>query len=357
MPQLYKKEGVEIFSVGNWNGDDYTLDDLNAMVNAFDETKAGSQPYLKLGHDPKQELLQKDGLPAAGWIDKLYVVGDKLKADFTDIPKKIYDLIQNKAYKKVSAEIFWNLKSNGKVYKRMLAAVALLGADTPGVSNLSDILAMYSLEGKCDKLTVYESNALELSDSETKQKGGNMPTENEIKLQYELTKTESDLKLATEKLSGAEKAQKEKDDELAKLRQFRTEAEVKEAKHLAREAELKAEAEAQKIKNFVTELKADKLCSPAMEPLVVELLGESKKEYSIKIQDKEQKLSKEELLKETLKLFKAAASVNFAENSQAGKNDAQGDAETDQKAKDYMEKNKVSYGQALKTVLKDQKQK
>lgn len=92
MPESFKIQGVEIFSVGNWNGDDYTHDDLYEMVRAFDDNKVGARPHLKLGHDDKQELIQRDGMPAAGWIEKLYVVGDKLVADFSDIPKKIFEL-------------------------------------------------------------------------------------------------------------------------------------------------------------------------------------------------------------------------------------------------------------------------
>ncbi len=345
MPQLFKKEGVEIFSVGNWNGDDYTLEDLNHMVTAFDENKNGSPPHLKLGHDPKQALLQKDGLPAAGWIDKLYVTGEKLRADFIYIPKKVYELIENKAYRKVSSEIMWNAKVNGKVYKRMLAAVALLGANTPGVSNLSDILAMYQQGDDCD-LKVY--NALELSDSEPTQKGGFMPkTENEIKLEYDLQKSESDLKLATEKADAAIAAQAKADKEIADLKQFKADAE-------AREIVLQKDAEALKVKNFVTELKADMLCTPAMEPMITELLGETKKEYTVKVGDKEEKLSKEQLLKEALKLFKAAAVVNFVESSTTGDKSSKEDA-MDAKAKKFMADNKCSYSTALKSVMKDAK--
>jgi hypothetical protein len=46
----YNLKGVEIFSAGTWNGDKYTVDDLHGIVEAFNETKGGVQPYLKLGH-------------------------------------------------------------------------------------------------------------------------------------------------------------------------------------------------------------------------------------------------------------------------------------------------------------------
>lgn len=341
--QLFSKKGVEIFSVGKWNGDEYTLDDLNCIVTAFEETKNGSPPFLKLGHDPKQKLIQADGLPAAGWIDKLYVVGDKLKADFIDIPKKIYELIENRAYKKVSSEIFWNIKFGEKVYKRMLAAVALVGANTPGVSNLNDILAMYKIQdSECDELKVY--NALEFTDSEQNTKGGFMPkTENELKLESELKETE-------DRLTAAEKLQAEKDAEIVTLKQFKIEAEAKEAK-------LVADANAAKIKAFVSELKAEQLCTPSMENMITELLGESKKEYTIKIQDKDEVMTKEQVLKEALKLFKEAAKVNFVESSAAGKKGGKesDDKELDDAAKKYMQEKNCTYGQALKEVMKQTK--
>lgn len=351
MSQTYKQTGVEIFSVGNWNGDDYTIEDLNTMVAAFEETKQGAQPFLKLGHDPKQKLIQADGLPAAGWIERIYVRGNKLFADFTDIPKKVYDLIQAKAYKKVSSEIFWNIKVGEKTYKRMLAAVALLGADTPGVMNLNDILAMYSNEGKIgENLKIYD-NAFEVLTSKPNNNEGkdNMEkTEKEIKLEYDLQKSETDLKAATDKLTEAERLQAEKDAEIAQLKKFKADAEAK-------EQQLLADAKAAQLKTFIGELKAEKLCTPAMEGLVAELLGPEKKEYSVKIADKDEKLSRENLLKETLKLFKAASEVNFEESSshdyskdQANKSDIM-----DKKAKEYMAKNGCTYGQAMKAVMKE----
>lgn len=345
MPELYKKEGVEIFSVGNWNGDDYTHDDMLAMVEAFEDTKHGAQPHLKLGHDKDQKLLQKDGYPAAGWIDKVYIKGDKLVADFVDIPKKIFELIQSKAYKKVSCEIFWNIKIGQKTYKRMLAAVALLGADTPGVMNLSDILATYKKhEGNYEKLSV--DNKLEFKSDSAINKGGNMPekTESELKLEFSLGQKETELKAANEKFEAEAKAKADLEAENTKLKEFKAQAD-------AREQKLLKDAEVARTEKFVTSLQTEKLCTPAMAPLVTELLGESKKEYSVKIKDEEKKLSKEDLLKETLKLFKAASDVNFDESSAAGKTEAKGDEETDKLAKEYAEKHKVSYSKALKAVL------
>lgn len=336
---------VEIFSAGKWNGDEYTQADLQEMVNAFNENK-GVRPYLKLGHDSKQKLLQADGLPAAGWVDRIYIVGNKLCADFVDIPTKIYDLIKNKAYKKVSSEIFWNISIGDKTYKRMLAAVALLGADTPGVMNLNDILAMYkNLENTYEKIGSGET--LELKEFNL-EKGDTMSkTENEIKLELELQAIKEKAELLEAEKKDFALKQDADQKELEALKQFKADAEKK-------EQELKLENEKIKTEKFVSDLIANKLCTPAMKDLITELCGPDKKEYS------KDKLSKEDAIKEMLKLFRSSLDVNFDESSLdevPEKKNFNMDEEMTKKAKEYMEKNKCSYAQAAKAVLKESKKK
>ena len=142
---LKELKGVEIFQTGKWNGDSYSLDDLKEIVSSFQPLKAQLQPFVKLGHNESQPLLAKDGLPAAGWIENVYIQGNKLLADIIDMPASIYELVKNKAYKRISSEIYWNLSdSTGKVFKRALKAIALLGGDTPAVGSLADVQALYS---------------------------------------------------------------------------------------------------------------------------------------------------------------------------------------------------------------------
>jgi hypothetical protein len=284
--------GVEIFSTGEWNGDKYSEDDLKSIVQAFGELSPGIKPYIKLGHDPKQTLLQNDGLPSAGWIERVYIDGNKLLADFIDIPQKVYDLIQKKAYRKVSSEIYWNLKRADKTYSRVLAGVALLGSDMPGVMNLNDILAMYKDSGM--DIHIYEFDELNFV-KENQGKGTKMSkTEQEIKLELDLEMKE---KLYSQEQEKAKKLTEEKEaqeKELQELKQFKLEAEKK-------QKEQADELEKVRIEKFVTELVTEKLCTPAMKPLIAELVGPEKKEYT-SLKDK--KLNKEELLKEALKLFK-----------------------------------------------------
>jgi hypothetical protein len=144
--ELFEIKQVPIFESGKWNGDRYTENDLDDMVKSFEEIGGKIKPFVKLGHNAEQPLLQKDGLPAAGWIDRVYRIGKVLYADIKDIPQKIYELIQKKAYKRISSEIYWGLKDEGKTYRRVLKAVALLGADTPAVTSLDDVISLYTEE-------------------------------------------------------------------------------------------------------------------------------------------------------------------------------------------------------------------
>jgi hypothetical protein len=132
--------GVEIFATGEWNGDKYDTTDLDEMVSNFD--KVGYRVPIKIGHD------EKSGDRAFGWVSAIRRVGNKLVADFTDLPAELYKLIKQKAYDSVSSEVFWNLDRNKQLFRRALKAVALLGCETPGVSDLKPVSAsMMSVSG------------------------------------------------------------------------------------------------------------------------------------------------------------------------------------------------------------------
>jgi len=129
--QSYSLFNREIFSVGEHNGDKYTDADLVEMANAFNSLDF--LPAIKLGH-------QRDiGAPAYGYVSNVRKVGTKLLADFIHLPKEIYDAIKQRRYARVSAEVFWNLKRAGKLYKRAIGAVALLGQEIPGVAGLKPL--------------------------------------------------------------------------------------------------------------------------------------------------------------------------------------------------------------------------
>jgi hypothetical protein len=147
--ETVSKDGVEVFRVGTWNGDIYTKVDLQSMVDAFD--KVGFEPFIKAGHEPGQEddkiKMRLFGEPALGYVKKLYLKGDTLLADLKDIPKRFANLINTGAFKRISAEIYWNWldEASGKTYPRVLKAIAFLGAKIPALTNLKEIESLYQM--------------------------------------------------------------------------------------------------------------------------------------------------------------------------------------------------------------------
>lgn len=350
---LKTKRGVEVFSAGVWNGDEYSIKDLDEMVRAFNDHPR-QRPPLKLGHDDKQVLLQRDGMPAAGWIGNLYRKGTKLIADFIDIPEKIYKLLERGAYKKVSAEVFWNAKIGENTYRRALAAVALLGADMPGVTNLDDIFEMYTFEG--GELHHYDLDRKSFTIEIDKQDLGKQ--ENEMTEAEKIAKLEAQLAEATKNYSALEK------DSKSKVEKMETDlAEIKKNYASVQEREKAAADEAAKAKldATVTELVSEKLVTPAMKPYVRALLGEEKKEYTLtpKGSDEAKKFSKAELLKEVLKLHSIKSKVSGEERSEDGV-DAEGEEQQDdqqvleEKITKYISEHpKASYKDAYKVVCRD----
>jgi len=134
----HELKGKEIFSVGTWNGIEFSEKDLDELISNFNTLKDSFKVPLKFGHDEDH----KDGQPAIGWISRVFKEGGKLLADFTDIPKTVFDAINAKLYRTISVEILLNAKINGDRFFNVLDAVALLGADRPAVSNLNSLDAL-----------------------------------------------------------------------------------------------------------------------------------------------------------------------------------------------------------------------
>ena len=312
----FNLEGVEIFSTGTWNGDKYETKDLNAMVNNFDET--GFQPPLKLGHNEEQpEML--DGAPALGYVDKIYVEGSKLLANFVSLPKKVYEAIKRGNYKRVSSEIYWNYKSNGLTLDRVLKAVALLGSEIPAVTNLESISGLYNKDAEFKYYLEKEQEIMETIIT------------NEVSV----------------------KEFKALQEEIAKLKEEKA---ITEEELNARKSQQRAE----KISTFVSHQKEVGRILPSFETQLRALLETTNdnKVYSYTLDEKTIELSQFELVESIIESLPKL--VEFAEISESGEFIVDrlpytnaGD-EVDRRAKLYMKHGKASqYSEALRLVLTD----
>lgn len=168
------------------------------------------------------------------------------------------------------------------------------------------------------------------------------------KLQADLlAEREKNAKLDAEKKSYSQ-VQADKDAEIAQLK-----ADKAVSDKAAADAVLKAEETRREA--YVNQMVAEKVITPAMKPFVAALLGDEKKEYSVKSEaDKEAKaFSKEDLFKQILKLH-SATGVNRTEGSEDGKETEtkNSDDAINDKIEQYMTENKCSYKQAYSAVTK-----
>lgn len=336
----------EIFSIADDpNGHHYTEKELEEMVQGFHETKEILKPYLKLGHDEKQKLAQKSGMPALGWIENLRKEGKKLIADFIKVPKKLVELIKAGAYRRVSAEIFWNMDVGEKKYKKLLKAVSLLGADTPACGDLEDIISLYSAD-----FQTYTSNAecheyqFETGkDGILKEVGKNLKEEKKKMDELETLKKENEtLKSQIEDFKG----------QVAKLTQEK-EATVKQVEMVQNELKTKKEEEIKtQVNSIADKLIEEKHLLPAQKEGFCSLLFEMKnapetKKYKIGEEEK----TSEEIL--TGLLSNSQVVLNTGDKTEIGDVGQGEDNEATRKqAEAYQKEHNVSYPEALKAISK-----
>jgi hypothetical protein len=338
-PETFDIPGVEIFAAGKWNGDDYSVKDLDDIVESFQELKGKVKPYLKIGHGDDQKLLRDDELPSAGWISNLKRVGKKLVADFVRIPKRIYEVLQRGAYSRISSELWWDIPIDGKTYRRVLKAVSILGGETPAVTNLNDILDLYSFEGAearafttSNELRKYEVAKSALGEKETD------PMEIE-KLQASLSEANAKLAEATQVQEVMTKTLAEKDAELKRLSD-----ENDGLKKLA--ADAKAEKRVIAIDATLDKLITDKKIVPAQKDALRTLMQElpESKDKKYKLGDKEH----DSLESVVMAFIEANAEVpNTTTGTERGMNQDLTD-----KAKKYAEDHKVSFKEALVAITR-----
>jgi hypothetical protein len=360
--QSYELKDVEVFATGTWNGDKYTEKDLDEMVEAF--KNQNFIPPLKAGHD------ETPGRPALGWVANLRRVGEKLVADFSHLPKDVYDLIKRRGYDRVSSEIYWNLKSGSKTFRRALKAVALLGADVPAVTTLAPLHTLFT--GHTGQVKFYDTGGSDMAASDKEMLAALTETVANLQKQIGTGNGEGDGAKVDPTVLKALTAVTE---QVRVLHRRITETEVAETKSLqlteelekahSRIAALEDDSRNTRIKTWVEEVKI-----PAFRPYVRALLDVATRENRVvkfekrdgKVEDKTiesvVKAFIAELNDSVVKgLFKETMMSHGAHRTKAGDDvnleDKQAVANyVDRKTREYMAQYKVKdYALALDQVL------
>lgn len=244
-------EGVEIFSTGVWNGENYSETDLDELATYDPE----------FFEAPVTTDHKKEG-PAWGWIKRAYRKGSKLLSDVIYHPK-FFDAYQQGLYAKPSIEFQPNFKGLGKKY---LKAVTYLGAKAPELTGLA---------GMPDPLTfsdpTFDQNVIVGSQTIDDPKIQNK----EKKKMAEVTFTEDQVNRLVE--SAGIKAKSEVSQEFsAKLAAKETEIRTVTSERDALKTEnvnLKASAEKIEIATFCEGLIKDQKLTPAEKDKTVDHLS------------------------------------------------------------------------------------
>lgn len=237
---------VEILHTGKFKGKEYTEKDLDMFIDNF-KSKV-SEPVLTIDHDESltKKVANEFKVVALGYVSDLRRMGNKLIADFKQVPKLIAELIEAGPLKQRSIEFFKTFRdAQGKLYNNVLTGVTFFGNGIPAVAGMSDLMNFFKTKIPNGEQS---DNVGEYSDEKEsinfKSMEDDMDNVTMTKAEYETL-----LKFKTD----AEKIQLKADDLEAQLETFK-----------ASEADLKAKLEvANKVVDEFSKFKADTLKSEA----------------------------------------------------------------------------------------------
>lgn len=221
----------EVFRPGFWNGKHLGPELVDQIIEAFGANKDQLKVPLRVGSH--NELA-----PAGGWVTALKKVGDRLMAEFSDVPRVVGEAINRRLFKQVSIGIVHGHKDEkGKVWPSVLDHVAILGGRIPAVKGLADLPALFEPENPQGEIITLENEEYEEMDPKllegqlTEAQAQNKDLRKQV---TELTAERDDLKTklaAAEKTVGEQKTQLEAKEKEAKgLREKVTTFEVAAAK-------------------------------------------------------------------------------------------------------------------------------
>lgn len=300
---------MEIFKAGTQKDSsgkekNWTEKDLDEIVSKYNPSV--HEAPLTIGHPA-------DNKPAWGWIDSIKREGNTLLAKTKDIVPAFSEMLKNKMFKKRSVSFSQDYG---------LRHVGFLGAMPPAVKGLAD----YNFKEE-NEITYYQDEI-----------GGN-----------EMDEKEKEIQELKSKLSEFSEKEKTKDDEIAslKIELARKELEARKKEH-----------------NDFCEKHIEKI-TPANKNDVVDFMevmhnagsydfAEGTEKNALqRFKGFLEKLSKrvefsEVATKDKAAVKQAAASSEFSEYGVDGER-----LQLHEKALEYAEKNNVSYGAAIKKVMKE----
>lgn len=349
--ETYDIKGLPFFKVGKYNGAEYKEDDLDKIVGNFTQLKESVKPVLKLGHG-SQKFLKDEGMPAAGWVTSIRKKGKILYADIVNIPKRIYELIKNKTYRRPSAEIYLDFKDDeGKKHGFTLSAIALLGADIPAVKSLPDIETMFNGEIYTATINCYNENY------DRNKEGLIMAEFTEEQAKEELEKVQQELEtLKTEKENWAtEKEDFEKENTDLKVKADKVDQLEEEAGQI--EEKKKVEDVSSTLKKYKESGQILPVQEAPLSALLLSLSEDTKVTYSEN--EKSEDLSQPDLILKVLDLLPNV--VEFSELSQKREQEKTGDSEaqyrkmfTETKEKD-LELDGIEVAELAEKISQEQK--
>jgi hypothetical protein len=156
-----------LFSEGTWNGDTYNAGDLQEMVKAHEAIGHIVKPWGKLGHDDAQKYAGSHGMPRIGTLANLRITQApdplnpgrqraELTGDVFNMPAQMYHAMEQKGYTTRSPEIYWNYRApDGRVFPRVMRAVAFLGSEMPANPTLPELFKSYAGTEPADEIRTY----------------------------------------------------------------------------------------------------------------------------------------------------------------------------------------------------------
>ena len=173
---------LPIFQAGSYPQGDFDVDALQALADAYDPSFHEAPNYLAHEDNAGQ---RPAGHLAFGWVKRLYLKGQTLFADLTQVPKIFADLVRAGRIKKRSVELYTNLQGKG-LYLRALAWPMI-----PQLKGLADLHPSQIFNETDDAfLTLTSESVTSFQEKETQMTDPNFITQDQLKIFLDEFKTD-----------------------------------------------------------------------------------------------------------------------------------------------------------------------